>query len=193
MGITLPGQVRRQRKKIWVLLFFMHIPYIKFQDPILNRCWPYVKHNGRMHTHTDIQLSWGFLRRKKNVQTTREFHDLNMDFVVWIQLFMQELYICAVSPEPLLFAHIIWAAAWQNQQNDKTLRCPHEETLSPKLPTERTAKTLISLGACPGWWVFPGRTGHFVGFVMRWLIYELQTNSEKATSLIFLSGCTCAF
>ena len=61
-----------------------------------------------------------------------------------------------------------WAAAWQNQQNghcaqrrhrsacasaqsDLSLRCPHEETLGPQLPTDRTAKTLIRLGGCPGW------------------------------------------
>ena len=30
----------------------------------------------------------------------------------------------------------------------KTLRCPHEETLGPQLPTECTAKTLIRLGGC---------------------------------------------
>ena len=62
----------------------------------------------------------------------------------------------------------IWAASWQNQQNglctqrrlrsacssaqsDQSLRCPHEESLGPKLPIERTAKTLIRLGGCPGW------------------------------------------
>ena len=52
----------------------------------------------------------------------------------------------------------IWATSWQNQQNDlctqqrlrsawasaqsdQSLRCPHEETLGPQLPTERTVKT----------------------------------------------------
>ena len=30
-----------------------------------------------------------------------------------------------------------------------SLRCPHQETWDPKLPTERTAKTLIRLGGCP--------------------------------------------
>ena len=61
-----------------------------------------------------------------------------------------------------------WAASWQKQQNnicvqwrfrsawasaqsDQSLRCPHEETLGPQVPTERTAKTLIRLGGCPGW------------------------------------------
>ena len=28
-------------------------------------------------------------------------------------------------------------------------RCPHEESLGPKLPTERTAKTLIKTGRMP--------------------------------------------
>ena len=32
-----------------------------------------------------------------------------------------------------------------------SLRCSHEESLGPWLPTERTAKTLIRLGGCPGW------------------------------------------
>ena len=58
---------------------------------------------------------------------------------------------------------IIWAGAWQNQQNgmctqwrlrsawasaqaDLSLRCPPEESLGPYLPIQNTAKTLISLG-----------------------------------------------
>ena len=60
-----------------------------------------------------------------------------------------------------------WAATWQNQQSDCapsedsdqpghppsliSLRCPREECLGPWLPSERTAKTLIRLGGCPGW------------------------------------------
>ena len=34
---------------------------------------------------------------------------------------------------------------------DQSLHCPHEETLGPQLPTEWTAKILIRLGICPGW------------------------------------------
>ena len=62
----------------------------------------------------------------------------------------------------------IWAPSWQNQQSgmcaqrtlrsawasdqsDQNLRCLHEESFDPLLPTERTAKTLIKLGGCPGW------------------------------------------
>ena len=33
-------------------------------------------------------------------------------------------------------------------QSDQSLRCPHEETLSPQLPNECTVK---QTGGCPGW------------------------------------------
>ena len=42
-------------------------------------------------------------------------------------------------------------SAWASAQSDQSLRCPHEESLGPELPNERTAKTLIRLGGCPGW------------------------------------------
>ena len=35
--------------------------------------------------------------------------------------------------------------------SDQSLRCPHEERLSPLLPIELTVKTLIRLNGCPGW------------------------------------------
>ena len=82
-----------------------------------------------------------------------------------------------------------WACTWQNQQNDmctqrrlrsawasaqsdQNLHCLHEEALGPWLSLERTAKNDQT-----GWmprliWVFTGRTGHIVGFVMFWLKYE---------------------
>ena len=43
-----------------------------------------------------------------------------------------------------------WASA-QSVKSDQCLRCPHEETLGPQLPTEHTAKTLFRLVGCPGW------------------------------------------
>ena len=51
------------------------------------------------------------------------------------------------------------------------LRFPHEETMSPQLHIERTAKTDQT-----GWMprlirVFAGHTDNFVGFVVRWLIF----------------------
>ena len=41
-------------------------------------------------------------------------------------------------------------SAWASAQSDQSLRCPHEESLSPYLAIECTAKTLIRLGGCPG-------------------------------------------
>ena len=63
----------------------------------------------------------------------------------------------------------IWATydIWQNQQTwvcaqrrlrsawasaqSQSPRCLQEEPSDPELPIERTAKTLIRLGVCPGW------------------------------------------
>ena len=42
-------------------------------------------------------------------------------------------------------------SAWASAQSDQSLRCPHEECLGPQVPIELTAKTLIRLGGCPGW------------------------------------------
>ena len=42
-------------------------------------------------------------------------------------------------------------SAWASAQSDRSLRCPHEESLGPKLPIKRTAKTLIRLCRCLGW------------------------------------------
>ena len=51
-------------------------------------------------------------------------------------------------------------------QSDQSLRCPHEETLGPQLPTERTANT-EQTGRVPRLiWVFAWHTGYFVGFVI---------------------------
>ena len=50
-------------------------------------------------------------------------------------------------------------------KTDPSFRCPHEDTLGPYLPNERTAKTLIRLGGSDlslRW-----AHSHFVGFVMR--------------------------
>ena len=41
-------------------------------------------------------------------------------------------------------------SAWASAQSDQSLRCPYEESWGPKLPIERTVKTLIRLGRSPG-------------------------------------------
>ena len=33
------------------------------------------------------------------------------------------------------------SSAWASAQSNQSIRCPHEETLGPQLPIERTAKT----------------------------------------------------
>ena len=42
-------------------------------------------------------------------------------------------------------------STWASALSDQSLRCPHEESWSPRLPIKRTAKTLIRLGGCLGW------------------------------------------
>ena len=103
------------------------------------------------------------------------------------------------------FVFDIWATTWQNQQNgmcalrklrsawasaqfNQGLHCPHEESLGPYLPIERTAKTLIRLGGCE-WLSFRRFTSklsaqadlslrwahsHFVGFVRRLISFHAR-------------------
>ena len=62
-------------------------------------------------------------------------------------------------------------SAWVSAQSDQSLRYPQEETLGPQLPIKRTAKILIRLCECPGSFSLRWAHSHFVGFVMRRLIY----------------------
>ena len=94
--------------------------------------------------------------------------------MVWEQRLLQVNYAYANSLQCHTqwflkwFQYENWPTAWQNQQNvlcaqrrlrsawasaqsDQSQRCPPEAKLGPKLPTERTAKTLIRLGGCTGW------------------------------------------
>ena len=55
---------------------------------------------------------------------------------------------------------------------DQSFRFPHEESLSPYLPIERTVEDSDQTGRMPRLiWVFAGRKDHFVGLVMRRLIH----------------------
>ena len=92
----------------------------------------------------------------------------------------------------------IWAAAWQNQQNDlcvqrrpsmgirqvwsESLLCTLKEAIDLKLlhvdgeDSDQTGRMPILI------WVYTWRTGHFVGFVMLWLIccsYSLESYWRK--------------
>ena len=109
----------------------------------------------------------------------------------------------------------IWAASWQNQQNYLcamrrlrsawalpsliSLRYLQEESSGPSLPIERTAKTLIRLGRCPGWSesslgvqsiiLVLSWGGSFLGklFKMYWCEYERGVGSMR--ECLHLSTC----
>ena len=58
--------------------------------------------------------------------------------------------------KPLVLCYPVGAqwrlrSAWASAQSDQRLRCPHEETFGPLLPSGRTVKTLIRMCGCPGW------------------------------------------
>ena len=74
----------------------------------------------------------------------------------------------SISDVAALMIYYQWVSAWQNQHNcmcaqrrlrsarasaqsDQSLRSPLYKSLGPLLLTERTVKTLISLGRSPGW------------------------------------------
>ena len=60
-----------------------------------------------------------------------------------------------------------------------SLCCPHEATLGPKLPIEHTARMPRLI------WVFGVRTDHFVGFVLRWLIWKQPRQTSLGIYAIF--------
>ena len=67
-----------------------------------------------------------------------------------------------------------WAATWQNQQSDQSLRCPHEDS------EDSDAQSDLSLR-----WAH----AHFVGFVMPWLISVPQDWSTSPTTTV-VPACT---
>ena len=120
------------------------------------------------------------------------------------------LHICAVSPVPSLFTHSIWGAtgsfrqrakdlspiewlimciwaiSWQNQQygicTQRRLRSAWASSQSDQsLRCDQTGQMPRLI------WVFAGRTCHFVGFIMRWLIWRI-TNWIMLRSLFSWTG-----
>ena len=84
-----------------------------------------------------------------------------------------------------------WAASWQNQQNGMCAQQRHTVWSESLLCSQWVAKDPSFLHADSedsdqtGWmprpiWVFAGRACHFVGFVMRWLIWwNMKKNLYK--------------
>ena len=66
-----------------------------------------------------------------------------------------------------------------------SLCCPHEETLDPQLPIERTAKTDQTGGMPRLIGVLAGHTCHFVGFVVLWLNYHNFESLVAVCNLIY--------
>ena len=81
----------------------------------------------------------------------------------------------------------IWAATWQNQQNGWASSEDSDQHGHPpsliivfavrmKLPTERTAMTLIRLGGCPGW-----SESSLGAYSFCWLIFFISRMSQYVT------------
>ena len=104
-----------------------------------------------------------------------------------------------------------WAASWQNQQNDL---CAQQRlgsawasaqsdqsslsawrNIGPLTPIERTVKTLIRLGECPGLSEYSLGTRHFVDFVMRQLksFATLKDSYNHHQQPFFCSFCSTAW
>ena len=91
-----------------------------------------------------------FLRQLNCHTTDRnlipQFKAGEMRFYIWKKFFSQNsCYLLGDCIQRRL------RSALASTQSDQSLCCPHEEALCPWLPNERTAKTLIRLGGCPGW------------------------------------------
>ena len=72
-------------------------------------------------------------------------------------------------------------SAWASAHLDQSLRCPHEESLGPKLPIECTAKTDQIGQTSRLIWVFAGCTCHFAGFDMHRLFDLCEVQRQELT------------
>ena len=77
---------------------------------------------------------------------------------------------------------------WASTQSDQSLRCPHEESLGPKLPIKPAAKTMIRLGRCSGWSESSLGEHSFCWFCHVVADMELEEASDRATSMAQLNG-----
>ena len=77
-------------------------------------------------------------------------------------------------------------SAWASAQSAQSQRCPPEANLGPKLPSERTAKTLIRLVGCPVWSEILIRLGGCPG----WSETSLGT---KVILFVLSGGSKCFF
>ena len=69
--------------------------------------------------------------------------------MLWKTQHEHEMSRLMTKPTMWLCAQRSLRSAWASAQSDQSLRCPHEESFDPYLPTERIAKTLDQTGRMP--------------------------------------------
>ena len=92
-----------------------------------------------------------------------------------------------------------WDASWQSQQNDlcaqwrlwpESSQCTQWVAKDPSF-LHADSEDSDQTGQMPRLiWVFAGRTCHFVGFVMGWLVYSKQYTAKDLSNGTFRSGKT---
>ena len=71
-------------------------------------------------------------------------------------------------------------SAWASAQSDQSQRCPPEAKLGPKLPIERTTKTLIRLGTKVILLVFRESTyAAHIHFISLFLTFRIEPNMKS--------------
>ena len=104
----------------------------------------------------------------------------------------------------------IWAASWQNQPNGLCAQRRLRSAWASAQSDQSSLSAWRKLGSLTthwmhreysdqtGWmprliWVFAGRTGHFVGFVMRWLICRTIMLWFTVSWFCSCTRLTCSF
>ena len=134
--------------------------------------WRFMNGRTRKLNRTDVRNAVAHSHRKA---TCNDIAWDNMENNMWhsftdntVQTFLWQMSRDMTKPTKWVCAQRRLRSAWAYAQSDQSLGCPHEETLGPQLPTERTARTPIRLGGCPGWSESSLCTCHFF-----WFCYEV--------------------
>ena len=110
--------------------------------------------------HLHYRKSSGWSYRQRGVVWEQRLHQVNYAYANSLQCYRQwflkwfqyENWATALQTQQNdLCAQRRLISAWASAQSDQSQRCPPEANLGPKLPSERTARTLNRLGGCPGW------------------------------------------
>ena len=84
-----------------------------------------------------------------------------------------------------LYAQRRLRSAWASAQSYQSLRCALSRKLRTQFLLQADSADSVQTGRMPRLiWVFAGRTNHFVGFVMPWLNFHIETTSETIVYVI---------